>query len=109
MSKIRLRKMRGFWGEYNPDNDQISLDNTLTKTARPSKPAVYFHEEYHKYIKEKGIELPHEEEELKCEIYSLMMCRKAELSYLEAFLKRNIIAKYGKLSKSKIAKMDKFI
>lgn len=109
MSKVKSRKMRGFWGEYDPAKDVISLDIQLKNIARPSRPAVYFHEDYHRWIAEKGITLPEEEEELKCEIWSLMCCKKSELSYMERYLKKNIVKKFGKLSKEKILEMKKFI
>lgn len=109
MFKFKLRKMRGFWGEYNPTNDVISLDKDLKKIARPSKSAVLYHEEYHRWIAEREVRLSNNEEELKCEIWSLMCCKKSELSYMEIYLKKSIIKKFGKLSKEKILEMKKFI
>ncbi len=107
MSRIKRKRLRGSWGTYK--DGEIVLDKQLQNIARPSKPAVYFHEEYHKYIDEKGIDLEEQDEELKCEIYSLMRCVDSELSFLERYLKEKIISKYGKLSKLKILKMNKFI
>lgn len=109
MPKIKLRKIRGFWGEYDPNVDQIWLDIRLQKKTRPSKKSVYYHEEYHKYLMDRGINTLNDSIELKCEVYSLMRCRRSELTYLERFLKKAIMKKFGKLSKAKILKMEKFI
>lgn len=107
--RVKLKRLKGSWGKFDPNDGQITLDKQLKPLSRPSKPAVYYHEMYHKYIEDKGVKLKNEEEEeFKCEVYSLMKCKPNELSYLERWLKKQLIKKHGRLSKKKILELKDF-
>lgn len=109
MPKIKLKNLKKNWGEFDFETGQITIHAQLKKVPRPSKKATKYHEEYHKFLADQGIKELNESIELKCEVWSLMCCKKSEITYLERYLKKNIIAKFGKLNKEQILKMNKFI
>lgn len=105
--RIKIRKLHGVFGTFDPTNGQIEIDSKLTKFNIPSKRFVYWHEVFHKWILDNNIKLPPGREEMFCDYYALIKCRATELSLMERQLKKLFINKYGKnITEEQILKIN---
>lgn len=107
MRRIRIKNIRGAFGEYDPNTNQIDISSKLTKWNIPSKGFVRNHELMHQYIHTHDIKIAPGFEELVCDLYAVIKCKPRELSYMEHQFQKILIRKYGKnLSEEQILKIN---
>ncbi len=108
MTRIKLKNIKG-QGKYDPNTNIITLNKRLHKRVWQSKKFVFWHEKFHEYIEKKNLKMTEDQEELRCDIFSLMKCKGLELTYLERYLKKEIIKRHRRLSKKRILEIKEFL
>lgn len=96
IKRVRIKNIRGAYGTFDPETNQIDISSKLTNYNIPSRGFVKQHELYHQWISTNNIKVPPGREELLCDVYALVKCKPKELSYMEHQLQKLIKKKYGK-------------